>query len=135
MLHVHVCCKPMFRVFSGVSYICLQVFHLDVAYVCNGFQLFSDIFASVSDACLKCFNCLLLYAATVASGHFKSRSGVAHRMRVGDGRRRGRRPGVAWDHYWCAPSLCGQRLAPGSDIRVLASPKIHPTEYQDRRHC
>jgi hypothetical protein len=44
--------------FSGVSYVCLQVFYLDVAYVCNDFQMFSGVFASVSDACFKCFICL-----------------------------------------------------------------------------
>jgi hypothetical protein len=34
----------------------LQVFHLDVAYVCNGFEVFSSrVFASVSDACFKYF--------------------------------------------------------------------------------
>jgi hypothetical protein len=67
---VHVCCKslfPMFHLFfrrmlqvclSG-CYICftymLQMFYLDVAYVCNGFQVFFMCFASVSDACFKCF--------------------------------------------------------------------------------
>jgi hypothetical protein len=35
--YIHACCKHMFQVFSGVSYVCLQVFHLDVAYVCNDF--------------------------------------------------------------------------------------------------
>jgi hypothetical protein len=35
-----VCCKHMFQVFSSVSYICLQVFHLDVAYDSIGFQIF-----------------------------------------------------------------------------------------------
>ena len=25
---------------SSVSYVCLQVFHRDVVYVCNGFQIF-----------------------------------------------------------------------------------------------
>jgi hypothetical protein len=40
----------------------LQVFHLvskvdlDVAYVCYGFQVFSDIFTSVSNVCCKCFS-------------------------------------------------------------------------------
>jgi hypothetical protein len=34
----------MFQVFSGVSYVCLQVFHLDFAYVCNVFQAFSQVF-------------------------------------------------------------------------------------------
>ena len=33
----------------------LQVFHLDVAYVCNDFQVFFGCFASVSNICCKCF--------------------------------------------------------------------------------
>jgi hypothetical protein len=40
----------------------LQVFHLDVAYICNGFQVFLDILASVSYACLNVssvFFCML----------------------------------------------------------------------------
>jgi hypothetical protein len=49
------------------------------------FKCFSGVFASVSDACFKCLIYLLLYVATVASGYFKSRSGVAHRIRVGSG--------------------------------------------------
>ena len=53
----------------------LQVFYLDVAYVCNGFRAFSGFFASVSEVC-KCFICLQTYIATVASGCFKSKSGV-----------------------------------------------------------
>jgi hypothetical protein len=28
---------------------------------CNDFQVFSGVFASVSDACFKCFICCLLY--------------------------------------------------------------------------
>ena len=38
----------MFQVFSGVSYVCLQVFYLNVAYVCNDFQMFFRRFC-------KCF--------------------------------------------------------------------------------
>jgi hypothetical protein len=38
----------MFQVFSGVLYVCLPVFHLDVAYDCNGFQMFFKSF-------YKCF--------------------------------------------------------------------------------
>jgi hypothetical protein len=60
----------------------------DVAYVCDGFQMFSSVFASVSDTCFKCFLCFFLYVATIASGCFQSRSGVAHRMRMGSGRQR-----------------------------------------------
>jgi hypothetical protein len=103
-------CKQIFQVFLGVSYVCLQVFHLHVAYAYNNFQMFSGVFASVSDTCFKCFIRLLLYVATIAFGCFKSKSGVAHGMRVGSVRRRERRRGgvgdvgTVWDHYWCAPS-------------------------------
>jgi hypothetical protein len=45
----------------------LQVFYLDVAYVLIWFQVFF----------CKCFICLLLYIASVASRCFKSRSAVA----------------------------------------------------------
>jgi hypothetical protein len=57
------CCKSRSRcciymhvasiclVFLGVSYVCLQMFHLDVVYVCNGFQMFFKRFH-------KCFRCL-----------------------------------------------------------------------------
>jgi hypothetical protein len=41
------------------------------------FKCFSGVFASVSDACFKCFICPWRYVASVASGYFKSRSGVA----------------------------------------------------------
>jgi hypothetical protein len=34
----------------------LQVFHLDVVYICNGFQVFSMCFASVLDVCYKYFS-------------------------------------------------------------------------------
>jgi hypothetical protein len=54
---------------------------LSRCYIC--LQWFSIVFASVSDACFECFICLLLY---VASGYFKSRSGVTYGMRVGSGR-------------------------------------------------
>jgi hypothetical protein len=47
MLHMHSCCKHMFQVFSGVLYICLRVFYLNVAYVYNGFQIFLGVFVSV----------------------------------------------------------------------------------------
>ena len=53
----------------------LQVFYLDVTYVCNGFQVFSGVFASVIDVCFKCFNFLLLYFASITSKYFKNRSG------------------------------------------------------------
>ena len=38
---------------------------------------FPDVFTSVLDACFKCFIYLQTYVASVVSGYFKSRSGVA----------------------------------------------------------
>ena len=66
--------------FLDVAYIfthMMQVFYLDVAYVYNGFKCFSVVFASVSDARFKCFICFHAYVTIVASGYFKTRSGVA----------------------------------------------------------
>jgi len=48
MSHIHACYKHMFQVCIGVSYGCLQVFYLDVVYVCNDFQIFFRFF-------YKCF--------------------------------------------------------------------------------
>jgi hypothetical protein len=46
---------------------------------CNVFfQVFSGVFASVLDACFKCFICLQTHVANVSSGCFKSRLGLAH---------------------------------------------------------
>jgi hypothetical protein len=39
----------------------MQVFYLDAAYVYDGFKCFSGVFASVSDACFKCFICFQTY--------------------------------------------------------------------------
>jgi hypothetical protein len=67
---VHVCCKclfPMFHYFLDVYCNCvyadvfmhmLQVFYLDVAYVCNCFSsVFYVCFACVLGACFECFSC------------------------------------------------------------------------------
>jgi hypothetical protein len=43
----------------------LQVFYVDVAYVCNDFQVFLGVFASVLDACFECFICLQMYVVSV----------------------------------------------------------------------
>ena len=56
----------------------LQVFYLNVAYVLQWFSsVFQVFFATVSDACFKCFICLQPYVASVVSRCFESRSGVA----------------------------------------------------------
>jgi hypothetical protein len=46
-------------------------------------MVFKCFFANVSDACFKCFICLPIYVAIVASGYFKSVSDVAHGTHVG----------------------------------------------------
>ena len=74
ILVLDVCRKCLYLDVAYVSHICLQVFYLDVAYV---FTMFSSVFASVSDACFKCFICLHMYTVSAVSGCFKSRPGVA----------------------------------------------------------
>ena len=81
MLHVYTCMLLAYVFKCFRCFKCLQVFHAYVVYVCNGFQVFLDVFASVSYVCFKCFIYLLLYVVTVASGCLSSRSGVAHGMR------------------------------------------------------
>ena len=54
----------------------LQVFYLDVAYVFSMFLSVLGVFASVSDACFKCFISHQTYVASAASKCFKSTSGV-----------------------------------------------------------
>ena len=79
MLAASIC----FKVFSSVSYVCLQVFHLDVAYVCNGFQNIFRHFRKCFRRLFQVFHLSFLYVTIVASECFKSRSGVAHGIRVG----------------------------------------------------
>jgi hypothetical protein len=50
----------------------LQVFLSGRCVCSNRFQVFLGVFASVSDACFKCFICLLLYIINVASECFRS---------------------------------------------------------------
>jgi hypothetical protein len=80
----------VFKYFSGVF---IRMFASVSCGFCIYLQYCSGVFASVLDACFKCFICLLLYVAMVASRYFKSRSGVTHRIRVGSSRWRGRRLG------------------------------------------
>jgi hypothetical protein len=87
----------MFLMFLGVSYVCLQVFQLDVAHVCNDFQVFSGFLASVSDVYFKCFICLLLYIASVAFGCSK----VDRVLRVGSARQHGPTVGMLAANSTC----------------------------------
>jgi ABC-type proline/glycine betaine transport system permease subunit len=68
----------------------LQVFHASVASVSSRYYIMFEMVSSVFRCFCKCFrhmfqvfHLFLLYVITVASECFKSRSGVAHRMRVG----------------------------------------------------
>ena len=88
---VHIRCKrlsPMFHLcfwtycckcfYMDVAYIfthMLQVFYPYIAYVCNGFQVFSGVL----EARFKHFICLLLYIASVIYRCFKSRSSECSR--------------------------------------------------------
>jgi len=64
------CFIHMFRMFQLFVRM-LQVFHLDL------FKSRSGVTASDSDACFMCFICLQSYVASVVSGCFKSRLGIA----------------------------------------------------------
>jgi hypothetical protein len=70
-----VCCRCVYLDVAYVFTHMMQVFYLDVVYVYNGFKCFSGVFASISDACFKCFICFQSYVAIVALG-FKIRSSV-----------------------------------------------------------
>jgi hypothetical protein len=100
------------RMFANVSCgccICLQWF-------LNVFQTF---FASVSDACFKCFIYLILYVTTVTSGCFKNRSGVAHGIHVGS----------SWQHGPTAGAVAREPDVLGArSLRVRA-----PSGHQNRR--
>jgi hypothetical protein len=84
----------------------LQVFHLDVAYVCNGFKCFIQLFLQVFQMhVLKCF-IVFFYVTTVASEYFKSRSDVAHRC--------------AWEGAGGAPTTTVLVHKPGAGAHLLA---------------
>ena len=76
-------------IYMHVASICFQVFFKCFIRMfasvssrfCICLQCCSSVFASVLDACFKCFIYLLLYVATVAFRYFKSRSDVTHGMR------------------------------------------------------
>ena len=92
---VHVCYKLLFPTFHlffrHILQVCLsrccicftymlQVFYRCCVCVYNGFQVFLDTFASVSDICFKCFICLQTYIANVIFECFKVHR-VLHMLR------------------------------------------------------
>jgi len=100
------CCKSRSRccIYMHVASLCFKCFKVFHTYVCKRFiwmlhifaivfKYFSSVFVGVLDVCFRCFICLLLYVAIVVSRCFKSRSGVAHGIRVGSGWQCGRRSG------------------------------------------
>jgi hypothetical protein len=128
------CC--MYMHVASICFKCFQVFH---TYVCKSFiwmlhmfamvfKCFSCVFASVSDTYFTCFIYLLLYVATVASGCFKSRSSIAHGMRLGSGQQRGWHSGrhetttgaLPHEHARCL--FAPQRLDAGASKSTFCSP-------------
>jgi hypothetical protein len=59
-MHVASIC---FQVFLGVPHVCLEVFHLDVAYVYNGFQMILRRFRKYFRCLLQVFHLFFLYVA------------------------------------------------------------------------
>jgi hypothetical protein len=104
-------------------------------------NIFSGVFASVSESHLFQVFHIFFYVTIVVSGYFKSRSGVAYRMRVGRSRRhwwrlgrRWRRPGqragpllvhflASLTRYARVRSLCRQRPNASARIRRPATSK------------
>jgi hypothetical protein len=59
MLHMQACYKHMFQVFSGVSYVRLRVFHLDIAYVRRFRKYFISLFQVYHLSSFVCCNCCM----------------------------------------------------------------------------
>jgi hypothetical protein len=68
----------------------LQVFHLDVAYICNSCQVFFTCFCKCLRRLFQVFHMSSFVCAIVAFECFKSRSGVAYGKSVESGWRCGR---------------------------------------------
>jgi hypothetical protein len=76
-------CKCVYLDITYVSHICCKCFICMLRMLAMVFKYF---FASVSDTCFKYFICLQTYVASVVSGCFKSGSGIAHGMRMENGK-------------------------------------------------
>jgi hypothetical protein len=111
----------------------LQIFYLDVVYVCNGFQVFSRCFCKCFRCMLQVFQLFRTYVTSVSSVYCKSRSGVTHvTMRVK--KRRGREwyPRAVWRHgpAWACETLAwarscwrrhGVQTRAGDEVQTRAS--------------
>jgi hypothetical protein len=82
------------------------------------FKCFSGVFVSISNACFKCFICLLLYVASVVSEFSKVDQGVANGMCVGS--RRGASDPRASDVWGGVGLLLGRSLASPMLLGALA---------------
>jgi hypothetical protein len=78
----YVRCKIVYLDIVYVSHICCMCF---ICILCM-FAMVSCVFSSVSEACFKCFIYLQTYVASIISRCFKSRSDIAHGIRMESGR-------------------------------------------------
>jgi hypothetical protein len=137
MLHINTCCKHSFKCFRCFIRM-LQVFHLDVAYVCKGFQVFSVIFASVSNVSSVLFCMLQLLVSTCFKNRLRCCTWDA-RGNVGDvSRWHGQRcPGWhEWHPGWRRPTAGALARMPDAlryslaccagTVRMLAPRIRHP---------
>jgi hypothetical protein len=69
-------CKCVYLDIAYVSHMWCKYFIWILRMFYMVFKCFSGVFASVSDAYFKCFICLQTYVASVASGCFRTKSGV-----------------------------------------------------------
>ena len=74
----YVCCKCVYLHVAYVSHICYKCF----IWMLRLFAMIFKCFLSVSDICFKCLIYLQMYIVSLASRYFKSRSDVAHEIRV-----------------------------------------------------
>jgi hypothetical protein len=80
MLHIfHTYAASIFIWMLHIFHTCYKCFYLNIAYVCNDFQVFFKCFRSM----FQVFICLLLYVASVASECYKSRSSECSRFPSG----------------------------------------------------
>jgi hypothetical protein len=118
------------------SYVYCKCVYLDVAYVSHiccmcficmlrMFAMVSSVFLSISKACFKCFIYLQTYVVSIISGCFKSRSDVAHGMRMGSGR--GTSGPMSRAPVWVRESRSGRGCAgTGAECRRAHGKRIAP---------
>jgi hypothetical protein len=90
---VHVCCKLLFLMFHlffqtyvasvfiwmlHISHVCCKYFIWMLRMLHNGFSCVFGCFCKCFRCMFQMFHLLQTYVVSVASGYFKSRSGVAH---------------------------------------------------------